>query len=116
MRRVTSITLAVCFVAVALTGLYMALAPRGPHGGPPSGFGEARGRFGPGAPDRDIEVGPAGRGFGPGEHRERFFPTELHKWSGYGTAVVGLVHVSLNFSAILCYLGLRKRRATAVEV
>ena len=37
MRRVTSILLAISFLAVAVSGIYMALAPHGGHGGPPGG-------------------------------------------------------------------------------
>jgi len=111
MRRVTSILLAVSFILLAVSGLSMMVrhGPGAGHG-PPSMAGEGRGL---GPPD-GRERGPRFRAAGPpGEHREPLFPVQLHELGALVMLVAGIVHITLNWKALLCHIGLRRRPRAA---
>ncbi|MGQ9729953.1 MAG: DUF4405 domain-containing protein [Candidatus Zipacnadales bacterium] len=99
MSRVISVALTVIFLVVALTGLYMALVhPSHRHrGGPPQMAYTEEGARASGGPDR----------FGPS--REPFFPKKLHEWSSGLFLMVAVVHIVLNWKALLSHFGLHRR-------
>jgi hypothetical protein len=111
MRRVTSVVLALSFILLAVTGLSMMLrhGPGAGHG-PPSMAGEGRG-LGPRGP---AERGPQFRAAGPpGEHREPLFPSQLHELGALVMLVAGIVHIVLNWKALLSHVGVRRRLRAA---
>jgi len=107
MRRATSIVLALAFILVSVTGLFMALGPRHGPGGPPPGAGF-------GGPFGDDEGGGFEKG-GPRGPHEPLFPKQLHEWGAYLLVIASLIHIGLNWRPLLCHLGLRRVSCGSTE-
>jgi cytochrome b561 len=94
-RRITSLLLLVVFLVLVITGLIMSSShgPHGPGGPSPANL----------ADDRPI---------GEDRPNSSFNPKEFHEFAGIVMLVLVLIHLALNFSIFMRYIGLK----TAVKI
>jgi hypothetical protein len=96
MRRITSIIVALAFIALAITGLQMGLFHGGEgHGRPPFMQGT------------DGNTGIATRG-PQMAHQESHYPKVWHEWAGYLFVIGGVAHLMFNYKPMLRHLGIKK--------
>ncbi len=104
MKKVISVILAICFIALLITVIPMASG--GDHHGPPGGRMPPQFSNNPtGAPAGDAIAMP----MPPPEGHGDFFPRKLHEIAGYSILFLGILHILYNGKCLLSYLGVKKR-------
>lgn len=83
-RKIASITLAVAFILLSITGLQLSLGPK------------------PAKNPIQIEQQQA-----PVKQEKSFYPKELHEWAGYAFIAAGTVHLALNAKPLMNYLKIK---------
>ncbi|MEN6519946.1 MAG: hypothetical protein ABFD46_02180 [Armatimonadota bacterium] len=97
MRKVTSILLAISFIAMFVTVVSM-ISSHGHDGH------RGRSAVASAVDTRDAPPAPIPHG------RHGFFPEELHKLAGILILFLGTIHIFYNGRALLSYVGIRPKR------
>ena len=99
MRKATSILLAISFVTLFVTVIFMSgpKHPEGLHRGGPQVASVNR--------NIDSDAGQ----LPPGRIEHHFFPKQLHEIAGYAVIALGIVHLFYNGKSLLSYIGINRR-------
>lgn len=84
-RKIASITLAVAFILLSVTGLQLSLGPKPAKN--------------PVQIEQQQQV--------PVKQEKSFYPKELHEWAGYAFIAAGTVHLVLNARPLMNYLKIK---------